>query len=194
LKQVKRGGGAHHPKPFVFVPDGAFAIECPACPHPGKNLPVGWEQAPHDSKYFLLPSCGWRQLTIPYRWLYSLFLAVDANFRLKLKDRKIQDPEIGSGWAYFVETNRYLEHISQSTDDLEVSELSHNGSGHQHLFKVTGCGSNFHAVNQVNRKSTKDYVASGVVACVCARHSLMMKNGVGDLQRGERYVCSRYLA
>lgn len=55
------------------------------------------------------------------RWLYSLFLAVDANFRLKLKNRKIKDPEIGSGWAYFVENSRYIEHISQSFEDAEVS-------------------------------------------------------------------------
>jgi hypothetical protein len=55
-----------------------------------------------------------------YRWLYSLFLAVDVNFRLKLKDHKINDPEIGSRWAYFVENNRYIEHVSKSTDDVEV--------------------------------------------------------------------------
>lgn len=55
-------------------------------------------------------------------------------------------------------------------------------------FKATGCGSDFHAVSQANSKFSKDYIASGVVACVCARHSLMQKNGVGDLQRGERYV------
>ena len=62
------------------------------------------------------------------RWLYSLFLAVDANFRLKLKERKIEDPEIGSGWAYFVENDRYIEHVSQTTDDTEVSELPHSSS------------------------------------------------------------------
>jgi hypothetical protein len=38
----------------------------------------------------------------------------------------------------------------------------------------------------------KGYIASGVVACVCAQHSLMMKNGVGDLQKGERCVCALY--
>ena len=126
-----------------------------------------------------------------FRWLYSLFLAVDANFRLKLKDRKIKDPEIGSGWAYFVEYDRYMEHVSQNTNDEEVSESLHRGSISSHLFKVTSCGSDFHAVNWANRKSSKDYVVSGVVACVCARHSLMMKNGVGDLQRGERYARAR---
>ena len=56
--------------------------------------------------------------------------------------------------------------------------------------KATGCGSDFHAVGQANTKYSKDYTTSGVVACVCARHSLMQKNGVGDLQRGERYVSS----
>jgi len=123
------------------------------------------------------------------RWLYSCFLAVDANFRLKLKSRGISDPEIGSGWSYFVGNKEYSKHISQTTIETEVSPLG--------LFILTdrlirskdvGCGSDFHAVNQANSKSSKDYIASGVVACVCARHSLMQKNGVGDLQRGERCV------
>ena len=33
------------------IPDGGFALECPACPHPGRNLPDNWEQAPEDKKY-----------------------------------------------------------------------------------------------------------------------------------------------
>ena len=127
------------------------------------------------------------RLITSHRWLYSLFLAVDANFRLKLKDQKIKDPEIGSGWAYFVENSRYVEHISQNTNDVEVCRFPHGGRRNSRSSQVTSCGSDFHAVNRANRKST-NYVTSGVVACVCARHSLMMKNGVGDLQRGERYV------
>lgn len=55
------------------------------------------------------------------RWLHSLFLAVDANFRLKLKNRGIKDPDIGSGWSYFVESRRYIEHLSQNTNAAEVS-------------------------------------------------------------------------
>ena len=129
----------------------------------------------------------------PFRWLYSLFLAVDTNFRLKLKDHKIKDPELRSRWAYFVETDRYIEHVSQNTNDVEVSGFPHSGSQYSHSFRVTSCGSDFHTVNQANRRSTKNYIVSGVVACVCARHSLMMKNGVGDLQRGERYVCTHLM-
>jgi hypothetical protein len=56
-----------------------------------------------------------------FRWLYRLFLALDANFRLKLKGRKIDDPELGSGWAYFVENQRYVEHVAQATDEAEVT-------------------------------------------------------------------------
>ena len=139
-------------------------------------------------------------LTSICRWLYSLFLAVDANFRLKLKERGIEDPDIGSGWAYFVESRRYIEHLSQNTDvsqktsDVEVSDLTFNSAWHSFSIEVTGCSSDFHAVNQVNRKSKKAYAATGVVACVCARHSLMRKNGVGDLQRGERWVYMFYNA
>lgn len=57
LKQIKRGGGAHSPTGLVSVPDGMFALECPACPHPGRNLPANWKEAPDDKKYSTL-CCG----------------------------------------------------------------------------------------------------------------------------------------
>jgi len=128
-------------------------------------------------------------LNLLYRWLYSHFLAVDANFRLKLKSRGIADPEIGSGSSYFVKNGRYSEHVSRKITAAEVgpSKLSVLIIVLT-CFQAVGCGSDFHAVSQANSKSSKDYIASGVVACVCARHSLMQKNGVGDLQRGERCV------
>jgi len=59
LKQIKRGGGGHVKTGLASVPDGAFALECPACPHPGRNLPEDWSQAPKDTQYvcsILLPS------------------------------------------------------------------------------------------------------------------------------------------
>lgn len=122
------------------------------------------------------------------RWLYSYFLAVDANFRLKLKSRGISDPEIGSGWSYFVSSKEYIEHVSTRKSDAEVNLKSWSWSRFSCSFQAVGCTSSFHAVTQANVKSSKNYIATGVVACVCARHSLMQKNGVGDLQFGERYV------
>ena len=57
------------------------------------------------------------------RWLYRYFLAVDANFRLKLKNRGINDPEIGTGWSYFVESEEYNKHITQNTVETEVGSF-----------------------------------------------------------------------
>ena len=189
MKQIKRGGGGHVATGLVSVPDGAFALECPACPHPGRNLPQDWDQTPEDTKYVRsLTSCLDSFHNSFFRWLYSYFLALDANFRLKLKSRGIGDPEIGSGWSYFVGNKQYNKHISQNTAEMEVSPLRSPLWPCAYVPKAVGCGSDFHAVSQANTKSSRDYIASGVVACVCARHSLMQKNGVGDLQRGERYV------
>ena len=56
------------------------------------------------------------------------FLAVDANFRMKLKKRGINDPEIGSGWSYFVEKGRYNDHVSRKTVEKEVSPFRHHCS------------------------------------------------------------------
>ena len=51
LKQIKRGGGGHSLSNLASVPAGAFALECPACPHPDRNLPPDWAEAPDELKY-----------------------------------------------------------------------------------------------------------------------------------------------
>ena len=43
LKDIKRGAAGHTATTIDQLGDGALAIECPACPHPGRNLPIGWE-------------------------------------------------------------------------------------------------------------------------------------------------------
>jgi hypothetical protein len=48
-------------------------------------------------------------------------LAIDANFRLKLKTRGIKDPELGSGLTYFVNTVKFQEHLTNHTHENEVS-------------------------------------------------------------------------
>ena len=55
------------------------------------------------------------------RWLYAQFIAVDANFKLKLKNRRIEDPELGSGWSYFVEDSQYTRHIASNPCEKDVS-------------------------------------------------------------------------
>jgi len=58
-------------------------------------------------------------LTHP-RWLYTLFIAIDANFRAGLKDRGLSDIELAPGWAYLVEELKYQHHIKTYLNHKEV--------------------------------------------------------------------------
>ena len=55
------------------------------------------------------------------RWLYSLFIAMDANFRLKLKSHDIRDPELGSGLAYFVNNANFGAHLKNHVGEDNAS-------------------------------------------------------------------------
>ena len=131
--------------------------------------------------------CMQHPVTAHCRWLFSLFIAIDANFRLKLKARGIKDPELASGLAYFVNDGKFEAHLKDHTNEDNVSisyfllpldrEFMHQ--------EIETCGTEFHAVNQANSKRSKDYTVSGIGAVVC-RHGLVRKNGVVDLQKGER--------
>ena len=39
----KRAGRGHDPDGVNATKVGELALECPACPHPGKNLPDNWQ-------------------------------------------------------------------------------------------------------------------------------------------------------
>lgn len=55
------------------------------------------------------------------------------------------------------------------------------------------CGSNLKAVDHANTRFSNGYAATGVGAIVCARHTILRKNGVCDLQKGERYINMDYI-
>lgn len=46
LHLLKRAGRAHDPAGIEATQEGELAVECPACPHPERNLPEGWESSP----------------------------------------------------------------------------------------------------------------------------------------------------
>ena len=48
---LKRTGKGHDLGGAVETRNGELAIECPACPIPGVNLPDGWEHADPDIQY-----------------------------------------------------------------------------------------------------------------------------------------------
>jgi hypothetical protein len=63
-----------------------------------------------------------REVLTAFRWLYSLILAEDANFKQKARARSNinKDPPLGPGWGTFVENEAYLRHISTAHNKTEV--------------------------------------------------------------------------
>ncbi|KAL5492982.1 hypothetical protein ACEPAI_4430 [Sanghuangporus weigelae] len=140
LAMLKRAGRAHDPAGVVGMKPGQLAVECPACPHFGRNIPSDWKEAGADR-----------------RWLYTQYKAVDANFKLKLKNRGFRDLELAPGWAYFVEEDAYQNVVNSLTEETETNT----------------CRSQHNAILAANLRNTRDYKASGTGAVVCKRYSNM---------------------
>ncbi|TFK82052.1 hypothetical protein K466DRAFT_603992 [Polyporus arcularius HHB13444] len=158
LKMMKRGGRGHDPAGVAATQPGSCAVECPACPQPGKNLPDGWENAP-----------AWK------RWVYQLFLSIDANFRLKRRkvSTHANDPGLNRGCAYVVEGVAYRAFL-KATGNMPTEKHAH-------------CN-NHNAVKLANLKDGAVLSATGVGAVDCARHGMRRPCSIGDLQKGERQI------
>ncbi|KAJ7866049.1 hypothetical protein B0H14DRAFT_3084255 [Mycena olivaceomarginata] len=106
LQMCKRAGRAHNPKGIEGTAAGELAIPCRACPHPGINLPDGWEDAPPE-----------------VAWIYRLMVSEDANFKMKGRDRssREKDPTLGPGWAYLVASDGYLRHLIKYVEEDEIT-------------------------------------------------------------------------
>lgn len=88
-------------------------------PATGKEPPQRLGQSSGSNKVSsgsLLASHG---LMDTSRWLYTLFLMMDANFRARCKDRGFDDISLASGWAYYVEESRYHEHLKARSGDKQ---------------------------------------------------------------------------
>lgn len=59
-------------------------------------------------------------LTNIYRWVDTEFVMLDANFRLKSKQRNLIDPPLGGGLAYYVDNQVYMAHVKASGEQTEV--------------------------------------------------------------------------
>jgi hypothetical protein len=118
LKTLKRSGQGHNPDGCESTRDGECALLCPACPQPGKNLPEGWENAPADRRFAYVIQKGPPPLINSSRWLYALFLAIDANFRLKRKtvSSDDNDPSLNAGSSYFVEECAYKAYLAKQAN------------------------------------------------------------------------------
>ncbi|KAF7321207.1 hypothetical protein HMN09_00209300 [Mycena chlorophos] len=133
------------------------------------------------------PACPRPGVNLPEDWqtrgeanagLYILYIAIDACFRLKRRaiSSVLRDPALVPGWAYFVEPEPYRQYLLTVRDQKEISTC--NG---------------LRALDYANTKFCRGYSTTGVAMCVCARHEFVLPNGVGDLQRGERYANIDYI-
>jgi hypothetical protein len=135
--------------------------------------------------------------TNPYfSWLYSLFLAIDANFRLKRKavSSDKADPGLSHGWSYFVEEGSFKEHLMKHGDqlqDVSPSCISASTCVDSVPFKHSTCSSH-NAVNNANVMSHHGLSTTGVGTVDCARHDIKRPCSVGDLQKGERSASQHF--
>ncbi|KAJ6504317.1 hypothetical protein C8R47DRAFT_1210384 [Mycena vitilis] len=116
---------------------------------------------------------NWREVDAKYGYLYRLILAMDANFKLKNRIRANErpDPSLGPGWGAFVEPTTYKDHLKKYVAETDVSTCIA-----------------FAALTQKETRNTAGLRVSGVGGVVCARHECVRPNGLGDLQKGERYA------
>ncbi|KAJ6501536.1 hypothetical protein C8R47DRAFT_1211112 [Mycena vitilis] len=149
-------------------PDGVWATENGEC------AVLCWA-CPHDGKN--LPE-GWRNVSPEFQFLYMLLLAMDANFRLKnrIRANEHEDLPLGSGWGHLVEEAPYKEHLKGYIAEKDVSTCIA-----------------FAALMQKDTRLTTGLRCSGVGGVVCARHETVRPQGIGDLQKGERYSNMDYI-
>ena len=120
---LKRAGHGQDPLGVEGTTQGELAVECPACLHPGRNLPDNWREAGNMLCVNILDHHLYDTNYI-FRFLYNLYIAVDANFKLKGKNRGLKDVELMPGWAYFMWEAEFQAHITNYIDQPEVFFLS----------------------------------------------------------------------
>jgi hypothetical protein len=57
-------------------------------------------------------------------WKSTLIIALDACFKLKLKDRSFADPDLGTGLSYMVGEENYKAHIARCEQTPPPKEVS----------------------------------------------------------------------
>ncbi|SJL15638.1 uncharacterized protein ARMOST_19142 [Armillaria ostoyae] len=162
IRALKRFGRGHEPGGIQGTKQGELAFCCPACPQPSINLPPDWNQ------------------NLATHWLYHLFLAIDANFRLRRLNISSDqsDPGLNLGYAYFVDETAFRNHIDMFGKVIPEEEKS-------------TCN-NHDAVKLANSRGGQGAAATGVGAVVCGWHDMKRPLSVGDLQKGERYLNMDY--
>ncbi|RDB23287.1 hypothetical protein Hypma_009705 [Hypsizygus marmoreus] len=149
--------------------------------------PTGVEGTKEGELAVLCPSCprpginlseGWETVSDENKFLYMLMVCMDANFRLKnqLVSTYSADPGLGTGLAYMVARAPYENYVLSHASDGDIS---------------TCVG--FAAIAGANTRFLRGLRYTGVGGMSCARGEMLLPNGVGNLQKGERYANMDYI-
>ncbi|KAJ7699783.1 hypothetical protein B0H14DRAFT_3100193 [Mycena olivaceomarginata] len=169
LQMLKRAGRGHAANGIPGTRPGEVRTALP-----------GMSSAGEESARRRVVEDGAAGATLPLR----TFLALDANFRMKRKDvsTEADDPSLGDGIAFFSHVEEYMKHVEEHWDtEQEVQSIYSRFDNHAYQFEIE---------EHLDAYGT---AASGIGTVDCARHNMKRPNGVGDLQKGERYINMDYM-
>jgi hypothetical protein len=108
------------------------------------------------------------------RWKYTLYVGIDANFRLKRLDvsSEERDPGLNHGYAYMVETKGFTAYLNEFAEAIQDEKSTCN---------------DHNALKQASLKGGRGTKSTGIGTVDCARHDMKRPVSLGDLQKGERY-------
>ncbi|KAJ7693295.1 hypothetical protein B0H14DRAFT_3531177 [Mycena olivaceomarginata] len=143
---------------------------------PGKNLPPNWKDMREEKQF-----------------LYALFVAIDASFRLKRKDilSEEKDPGLGNGWAFYCKVLAYMQHVKRNWNQKQIRLIDCVVRYAMTSLVYIHCVAH-DAVDKPDRKA-RGTVSSGIGAVDCAHHNMKRPLVVGHLQWGERYMNMDYM-
>ncbi|KAK0478572.1 hypothetical protein EDD18DRAFT_1312571 [Armillaria luteobubalina] len=153
LKRARIGNNASR---WEAAKAASCAVECLACPHPGINIPVKSDP------------------NLPTAWEDTLFVSVDANFKLERFDMssKEKDPGLGQGLSYFVDTKAFKNHLIKFDKCIIQPRSTCNN----------------HEAAKGDKKTharSRALAASRVGGVICTHHELKLPLSTVDLQVGE---------
>uniref|UniRef100_A0A0W0FPX6 CxC2-like cysteine cluster KDZ transposase-associated domain-containing protein n=1 Tax=Moniliophthora roreri TaxID=221103 RepID=A0A0W0FPX6_MONRR len=130
--------------------------------------PSGLEGTPKGSVAIPCRACPHPGINIPSEWKQA---SAAKAYKAHARANDYHDPALGPGWGVFVHQEEYMNKVKKHTSQNEISHCV-----------------GFSAIWNANHKKSKGLQATGVGAVTCACHELFHPNGMGDLQKGERYV------
>ncbi|KAJ7853049.1 hypothetical protein B0H14DRAFT_2354530, partial [Mycena olivaceomarginata] len=128
---MKHAGRGHNRSGVNGTSQGELALQCHACPQPGRNLPDGWDrmnwdEMPEDLRYVFPVETLFHGGSVFLKFKYFLFVAQDYNFRLINRNVGAvgKDPILNDGCGYFVNHEKYTKFLSGHVTEEEISSCS----------------------------------------------------------------------